>query len=242
MESEPLKTASRSLLRVSMGVGLIAAVSAAWPQPKPGTGAGPGIYRCEVNGKRLTSDRLIPECADRQQTLLNADGSVRKIIPPSQTADERAEAEQKEREAQAERVARQDAVRRDRNLVNRFPNEVAHRKAREAALDDVRNAVRISETRVKILQQERKKLDEEAEFYPGKQLPAKLRSALDANDAALDAQRALIQNQQAELVRINALYDSELERLKKLWSGVPVGSLAAASTPVAGAAPAAKTR
>ena len=35
---------------------------------------------------------------------------------------------------------------------------------------------------------------------------------------------------------------SELERLKKLWSGVPVGSLAAASTPVAGAAPAAKTR
>ena len=32
---------------------------------------------------------------------------------------------------------------------------------------------------------------------------------------AVEAQRTLIQNQQAEIVRINALYDAELERLKR---------------------------
>src|SRR5437773_459008 len=81
---------------------------------------------------------------------------------------------------------------------------------------------------------ERKPLIDEAEFYQGKQMPAKLKQALDANDAATDAQRALIQNQQAEIGRINALYDAELGRLRKLWSGAPAGSMGA--LPVAPAA------
>ena len=116
-------------------------------------------------------------------------------------------------------------MRRDRNLMARYPNEIAHQRAREAALDDTRNAVRLSEARVKLLTAERKPLLAETEFYAGKPLPAKLKAQLDANDAALEAQRTLIQNQEAEVVRINALYDAELERLKQLWAGSPPGSL-----------------
>lgn len=210
-------------------LGLVLAASpVAWAQD-----AAPAakIYSCiDANGKRLTSDRTIPECSAREQRVLNSDGSVKRIVPPTLTADERAEAEAREREATAERVARQDAIRRDRNLVARFPNEAAHRKAREAALDDVRNAVRISEARVKLLMGERKPLLDEAEFYVGKNMPAKVKGQLDANDAALAAQRALIQNQEIEVVRIDGLYDLELARLKKLWAGAPAGSLGPAGS------------
>lgn len=193
------------------------------------------IYSCtDASGKKLTSDRPIPECANRDQRLLNADGSVKKVVPPTPTADERAEAEAADRRAAAESAAKQDAIRRDRNLMLRFPNEAAHRRAREAALDDVRKAVRNSEERLKLLAAERKPLLDEAEFYPEKQLPAKLRLALDANDAAAEAQRSLVQNQQAEIVRINALFDAELERLKQLWAGAQPGSMGA----IAGARPA----
>jgi hypothetical protein len=198
------------------------------------------IYSCvDANGKRLTSDRPILECNNREQRVLNPDGSVNKIVPPTPTADERAELEARERAANAERAARLDAIRRDRNLLARFPNEAAHRKARESALDDVRKAVRVSEARVALLAQERKPLTDEAEFYVGKALPAKLRQQLDANDAATDAQRTLIQNQQAEVVRINALYDAELERLKKLWAGAMPGSMGSIA-PAAGASAAPK--
>jgi len=72
---------------------------------------------------------------------------------------------------------------------------------------------------------ERKPLLEEAEFYKNKPLPAKLRQQLDANDAAAEAQRTAIQNQQAELERINRLYDAELARLKRLWAGAAPGAL-----------------
>ena len=201
----------------------------------------PTIYTCTgANGKRLHSDRPIPECSDREQRVLNSDGSVKRIVPPTLTSDERAEAEAREREAMAEKVARQDAIRRDRNLVARFPNEAAHRKAREAALDDVRNSVRISEARVKLLMVERKPLLDEAEFYVGKNMPARLKGQLDANDASLAAQRALVQNQEIEVVRINGLYDLELARLKKLWAGAPAGSLGPAGS-ASGPPPSAET-
>lgn len=190
--------------------------------------ASAAIYSCiDVNGKKLTSDRPIVECANRDQKVLNPDGSVKRVLPPTPTADERAEQEARERQAAAERVAQQDAIRRDRNLMVRFPNEGAHQKARAKALDDVRNAVVVSEKRLAALAVERKPLQDEAEFYVGRQIPLKLRQQLDANDAATDAQRVLIHNQQAEIVRINALFDVELARLKKLWAGAAPGSMGA---------------
>ncbi|MBC7481788.1 MAG: DUF4124 domain-containing protein [Rhizobacter sp.] len=184
------------------------------------------IYTCtDASGKKLTSDRPIDACSSREQRELNADGSVRRIVPPTPTSDERAEIEARERDAVAERSRRQEAIRRDRNLLARFPDEAAHRKARTAALDDVRKALRVSEERVALLTAERKPLMDEAEFYVGKALPGKLRSQLDANDASTEAQRTLAQNQQLEIVRVNKLYDAELERLKKLWAGAQPGSL-----------------
>jgi hypothetical protein len=88
-----------------------------------------------------------------------------------------------------------------------------------------------------VLASERKPLMDEAEFYVGKPLPLKLKQALDANDATTDAQRTLIQNQQVEMVRINALYDAELARLRRLWSGAPAGSMGPVATAAAASAP-----
>ncbi len=183
------------------------------------------IFTCtDAQGRKLTSDRPIPECTGREQRVLNRDGSVQRIIPPTLTAEERAEVEAREQRRQAELKAQQEAVRRDRNLLHRFPDETVHRKAREAALDDVRKAVQASETRLATLATERKPLIAETEFYVGKKLPAALKQQLDANDAATEAQKALVQNQQAEIGRINALYDAELARLRQLWAGAPPGS------------------
>lgn len=185
-----------------------------------------GIYTCTTpDGRRLTSDRPISECSMREQRVLNADGSLRSILPPFMSPEERAAQEARERRLAAERAALLDAVRRDRNLMQRFPNEAAHQRARVAALDDANKAMRLSERRIKDLAQERRPLNDEAEFYRGRSLPAKLKQELDANDAGVEAQQQLIENQKAELVRINGRYDLELARLKKLWAGAAPGSL-----------------
>lgn len=215
-------------------LGLLCWALPGWAQTAgaPASG-GAGIYTCiDAQGRRLTSDRPIPDCNNREQRVLNRDGSVQRVVPPTLTADERAEREAAERRADVARAAQADAVRRDRNLVARFPNEAAHRKSREAALDTVRLAMKATELRVRELAAERKPLLDEAEFYKGRPMPGRLKQQFDANDAGVDAQRQAAATQEAELVRINKLYDLELERLRQLWAGARPGSL----PPVAGLA------
>lgn len=237
----------KSLIARSRTIPAAAALLATFGSASVAPGAlaqGKSIYSCvDANGKKLTSDRPIPECnaPGREQRELNTDGSVKRVVPPTLTADERAEAEARERAIALEAELKRESIKRDRNLLARFPNEAAHNKAREAALDDMRKAVKVSEARLGLLANERKPLMDEAEFYVGKPLPAKLKTQIDANDAANDAQRSLIQNQQAEIVRINTLYDAELDRLRKLWAGAQPGTLGALPA-VAAAAPASAPR
>ena len=230
-----MKLARRGL--GTAGIGRVAAgvafTLAAWAVLTPGAvwaqtaaSAGAGIYTCvDAQGRRLTSDRPIADCNSREQRVLNRDGSVQRVLPPTLTAEERAERDAAERRADLARAAQADAVRRDRNLVARFANEAAHRKSREAALDTVRLATRATEQRLKDLAAERKPLLAEAEFYKGRLLPLPLKQSLDANDAGVDAQRGAAANQTAELQRIDKLHDVELERLRRLWAGAAPGSL-----------------
>ena len=195
------------------------------------------VFTCvTANGRKLTSDRLIGECMDREQRVLARDGTLVRIVPPTLTADERAEKDARERKANLEKEAKAEAVRRDRNLMQRYPNEQSHQGAREAALADVRAATQLSEQRQQELSAERKPLLDEAEFYKGKALPAKLRQQLDANEAAAFAQRDAQNNQKAELDRVNKLFDTELARLKRLWAGAAPGSIGPATAEAASAA------
>ena len=193
------------------------------------------IYACtDANGKHLTSDRPIAECLGREQRVLNADGSTREVRSAPLTADEQAEQDAIERSRALRAAADADAVRRDRNLRARYPNEAAHQRARATALDDLKRTLQLSQLRLKDLAVERKPLQEEAEFYTGRQMPAALKQQLEVNAAAAEAQRVLMVNQQAESARINATFDAELVRLRAMWAGGKPGALPAkAASPAA---------
>lgn len=198
--------------------------------------AATGIYSCiDSTGKRLTSDRPIPECLDREQRVLNKDGSQRQTLPPRMNAEERALDEERQRQRALAAAAQKDAIRRDRNLMLRFPDEATHHKGREAAMEDLRKAIASSEKQVVLLKEERKPLVAETEFYKGKRIPNQLRTKLEANEAQQQAHQDIIENQKAEMVRINGLYDAELARLRKLWAGAAPGSLALPDAPASGA-------
>lgn len=225
---------SPSALSLLLAGSLLAAAPLAWAQQRQ-------VFTCiNAQGRTLTSDRLIAECMDREQRVLARDGTLIRIVPPQLTAEERADKEARDQKAAAAKAAQAEAVRRDRSLAQRYPNEAAHAKAREKALDDVRSAIRISETRQQELERERKPLQQEAEFYQGKAMPPKLKQQLDANEAATAAQRDIQKNQHAELERVTKLYDDELARLKRLWAGAAPGSLDAPAS--AASAPPAKPK
>ncbi|MDO5290336.1 MAG: DUF4124 domain-containing protein [Pseudomonadota bacterium] len=179
-----------------------------------------GIYTCvDAQGRRLTSDRPILACIDREQRELGSSGNTRRVIPPTMTAAERAAIQAREREEAMQRQREQDLVRRDQALVMRYPNPAAHEEGRRAALAQSQVVLDAAERRLNELASERKKLDEEMEFYSKNpsQAPAKLRLGIQANTRAVQDQKRVIDGQQGERNRINAHFDKEAERLRSLW-------------------------
>lgn len=202
---------------------------ATWAQ-RSGGGAVGGIFTCvDSQGRRLTSDRPIAECTDREQKELSTSGTVRRTIPPSLTAPELALKEERERKAAEEAKRQAEEKRRERAMLARYPNQAAHDAERARALNAVQEVIYAGHRRTADLQDQHKKLMVEAEFYakdPSK-MPQKLRRELEENSRNIEAQQRFLANQEEEKGRVNKRFDLELARLKELWTQLRVGPAAA---------------
>ena len=181
----------------------------------------PGVYTCvDSKGRKLTADRPIPECTDREQKILNPSGTVKERIGPTLTAKENAELEAKEKREIEERSHTADEKRRDRALLTRYPNKTVHDKERAEALVQISVVIQAAKTRLDELTKQRVVIDAEMEFYkkdPAK-APAYLRRQQDENIQSQALQRRFIGEQDGEIKRVNARFDDELLRLGQLWA------------------------
>lgn len=180
-----------------------------------------GIYTCtDAKGRKLTSDRPIPECADREQKVLNPSGTVKAIVGPSLTGPERAALEARQRREAEERARQTEEKRRERALLTRYPNQATHDKERAEALAQISVVRKAALNRVKELERQRKELENELEFYasdPSK-VPPSLKRLLDENAQSMAVQERFIADQDAEMARVNARFDEELAKLQQLWA------------------------
>ena len=181
----------------------------------------PGVYTCvDAKGRKLTSDRPILECIDREQQVLNPSGTIKAKIGPSLTAQERAEAEQKSKRDAEELARASDEKRRIRALMIRYPSKAVHDKERNEAIAGVENVIKAAKGRIDELLSQQARLDQEMEFYkkdPTK-APAYLRRQVEETQQSMAVQKRFIGEQETEIRRINARFDEELSRLKPLWA------------------------
>jgi len=176
------------------------------------------IYSCTgPNGKPITSDREIVGCVG-DQVERNRDGSFKRIVPRSQTEDEKAADEERRRRIEREATERRIEQRKDEDLLRRYPDGTALERARQIALAPTLAATRLSDERYQELLKERKRIEEEMAFYPKKNYPPQLKNDIDRNDAALAAERQAQQLRQDEVKRNNDNFDAILVRLKFLWA------------------------
>lgn len=181
---------------------------------------GAGIYTCvDAKGRRLTSDRLIAECLDREQHELNPSGTVRRVIPPSMTAEERTRAEARQRAEAEARARAAEERRKEQAMLIRYPNGEAHQQARAEALSQVHAVIEAVQRRERELEKQRSDILAEMEFYqrdPSK-APEWLKQRQADNQRQIASQRAYLDNQRQELDRINQRFDEELAVLQRLW-------------------------
>lgn len=193
-----------------------------------GNAVAQAIYTCvDGKGRKITSDRPIPECIERSQQEITPSGTVKRVLGPSLTAQERAARDEKDK-LNAEIVAREsEEKRRNRALLLRYPNRTAHDKERALALAQVDEVIKAAAKKTTELADQRKLIGTEMEFYakdPSK-APVALKRRAEENESAAAISRRFIAEQDMEKQRVNLRFDEELIKLRQLWA--PMGSPAA---------------
>jgi len=186
-----------------------------------GAASGAGIYSCvDSRGHTITADRPVPDCIDREQRELNPSGTTRRKLEPTYTPREQAEREERDRQAQMQTARQVEERRRERALLIRYPNAAAHDRERAEALVQIDAVIQAAKKRLGELAEERKRIDEELEFYKSDptKAPGSIRRKADDNARSAEVQNRFIAEQEDEKKRVNARFDEEQARLKPLWA------------------------
>lgn len=202
----------RTALRLARWSLLLAALPASGQTPGPGG----FMYTCISNGKVYTADRPPVECANVDMRELNRDGSVRRIIPRPLTLDEQ-RARALEAKKKIEDEERQLAQRRrDRSLLEAYATEAEIEAARKKSLEGAEQIIKRSQERSLSLAQDKRRLDDEAEFYKKREQPDSLKRAYALNEQATAAEQKIVAEARGEVDRINERFDYEKRRFREL--------------------------
>jgi hypothetical protein len=179
--------------------------------------ASASVFVCtDANGRTITADRPPRECANLPIKELRPDGSVRRVIEPPLTAEQRAARAEQARRDYLEHERRLAQKRRDFALMETYANEGEIEAAREAALVSRQSLIERARQRLEGHAREQKRLENEAEFYVNRKMPDKLERAFEANASLAQSEQKLIADMQAEMARINERFDAELKRFREL--------------------------
>jgi hypothetical protein len=206
----------------TLAAGSACAVAATAPAPPRGKEEAPlPIYTCvDAQGRRLSSDRPIPECLSQEQQLRRSDGSSKAVVPPLLSPEEKARQDAVRLKAAQAKLAREAEARRDRTLISRYPDRAHHEDARAKAQEPVTRQIEAARQRLAELEIETQGIAAERDTLQGKPMPPSLRARVATNEGAIEAQKTILRDQQAERERLTEQFDAELGRLKLLW-GTP---------------------
>lgn len=191
----------------------VAVATPAWSQQ----GSATTLYCCEsAQGRRVCGDVLPAECFGREYRELGSHGMLKRVVPAPLTREQvaRREAEEKRRKEEAERIEKENLA--DQILIDTYTG-LADIDAREKeALTAIDNAVAGARSGVEALLKQRKRYEEEAEFYVGRQLPRAVETGMKAIDAELESIEVLAAQREAEKVGVRERFAVDRKRYKEL--------------------------
>lgn len=190
------------------------------------------IYTCkDGTGKTFTSDRLIPECANRLVREMDKNGIVRREIPPPLTAEQKRQKQLEEERLKAEAAALEEQKQADRAMLARYRNENDIAVARKRTLELVQEQIRRETGTLAEREKDRKDLQLKIEQVGNKKpVPPVLQNKLNESDQSIAAIKAKIAAYQTEEAQINQKFDATLKRYREL-TGIVITTASAPVVP-----------
>ena len=182
----------------------------------PAMAAGKMFCCNDGSGKQVCGDILPQECYGRAYRELGESGRTIRNVDAPLTAEQRVRRAAEEEQRKKEQAAQREQQRKDQALLNTYGSEKDIETMRQHAQDDVQKSIRNAETRIAELRMQRKKYEDEAEFYKKKQLPSDIQKGLSNADFEIKAQESIIEAKKKELEIIREKYDGDRRRYLEL--------------------------
>lgn len=182
--------------------------------------AGWCAYMCKApGGGTIIRDYLPTECASVEIRELNPDGSLKRVIPPPRTAEQRRVDEEKDKRS-AECAKQNEAQKQDDEvLARRYPLEDDLIAARDRALANEKARLGQQAQRQQELKAARARMEEAKAAYKGRPVPDALKADFDANDTAMATIDHQVDATTAGIERLSLKYDADLKRYRELVRG-----------------------
>jgi len=188
------------------------------------------LYVCTTqSGKTVSADLPPRECAGQPIRELRPDGSIRRVIEPPLTDEQKAKRAQEELARLAAEKAAREQLRKDLALLEAYGSEDEIELSRDRQLAQRNRMVQAAQARIDKQLEHRKKLDNEKEFYLNREIPDKLKRAYETNDTILRSEEKIIEDLKADITRINAQFDEDRRRFRELVASGAVASRRARS-------------
>jgi len=177
--------------------------------------AGAAIYTCvDASGRRISSDRPIAECMDREQRVLNPSGTTRQSVGPSQSESERAAQDERRRREEVERLRAQEERLRQRALLSRYPDAEALERDRAGAVAPLEEVIASAGARMATLNAERVRLETQLRQRPSTELT----NALEQVEQQRNSQERFLNNKRAEKEQVLRRFADMARQLEVLWA------------------------
>ncbi|MBY0572734.1 MAG: hypothetical protein K2P84_03550 [Undibacterium sp.] len=181
------------------------------------------IYRCtNSQGKKLASDRPIPECVNVVVKVYSNSGTLKQeLLPPPSAEEKRRVAAIQEKQKQ-EQLVEEARGKEERYLLAHYRNENDIELARKKALEVVLDKKRMAAEHIESLNQTLKDLQNEQKMIKS----GKNKKSSRGDEAAaqrledlsntINRNQAVITTMDEEMLHIGHEYDAILERFRKI--------------------------
>jgi hypothetical protein len=194
--------------------------------------AGTGKMFCCEHG-RICGDAFPERCRGKAYSILDDKGNLIREEPAPLTPQQKAEAAaEAQRKKDLEEQAREQR-RQDQALLQTYTSAQDIDRSQARAELDVGAAIKGAEEKIAAARKQRKKFEDEAEFYKRKSLPPEVAKGLRDSDHEIKTWQELLDVKRKDLASIQAKYDADRKRYAELTGQSAVAVAPVKPTPAA---------
>lgn len=177
-----------------------------------------GTFFCcaDENGKQVCGDILPQACYGRAYREVGGSGRTLRNVEAPLTAEQRAQRAIDDERRKEQEAALKEQKRKDQALLDTYGTEKDIESLRRRAENDVNTSIKGAEAKIAEARKQRKKFEDEAEFYKKKQLPVEVDKGLRDADSDIKALEWVIESKKKELEAIRLKFDEDRRRFLEL--------------------------